>query len=101
MKMEECQNDPKFRMAFVENDINNFNDIIQNITNFIYHNKSMISILEEIKKNIKLQDLEVNIIEKQLNELRKTNETSLEQKNELKILVGIYEKFLSFKNNKK
>lgn len=101
MKMEECHNDPKFRVAFVEEHIRGLNSIIDNNSNAIYHNESSISILEEIKQVIELQEFEVDVVNEHLNALRTVNKDLLKQKDRLKIMIDIYEKFLLFKNNKK
>lgn len=101
MKMEECHNDPKFRVAFVEEHIRGLNSIMDNNNNAIYHNESSISILEEIKQTIELQESEIDVVNEHLNALRTVNKDLSKQKDRLKIMVDIYEKFLSFKSNKK
>jgi hypothetical protein len=94
MKMEECINDPKFRQAFVEEQNKILKNIIFSDNNIIYHNDALISILEEIKSILQLEDKELEILEEQLNELKNMNLELYKQKNRIDTMVSTYNKYL-------
>jgi len=99
MKMEDCDNDPKFRVALVEGQIESLNDLINNNTNAIRYNQSSIVILKEIEQNIELDEESLTILNENLNEINTFNKDLDIQRNRFKIMIDIYEKYLKFKNN--
>lgn len=100
MEMEECYNDPQFRIEFIKEYVKALNSVISSNNNAIYYNKSSISILEEIKKVVILNEEETNIINENLISLENDNKNLNKQKDKLKTMSSICEKFLAYKKIK-
>jgi len=94
MKLEDCNKDPKFRQAFIENEIRMFNDIISGINISIRHSNDYISMLDEMIDILELNEQELGALNEELSTLNK-NILSLEkQKNTFGVIINIYNKYL-------
>ncbi|MFA7144751.1 MAG: hypothetical protein WC088_05780 [Candidatus Izemoplasmatales bacterium] len=100
MKMEECYNDPQFRIEFIKEYVKALRSIIDNNNNAIYYNKSSISILEEIKNSVVLTEEENIVINENLSSLENDSKDLNKQKDKLKTMSSICEKFLTYKKIK-
>lgn len=95
--MEECYNDPQFRVEFIKEYVKALGSVMDSNNNAIYYNKSSISILEEIKNSIALDEEEAAIISENLSSLENDNKNLNKQKDKLKTMSLICEKFLDYK----
>jgi hypothetical protein len=97
MKIEECIDDPQFRVAFVEHEVSGLQEVINGNKNILYHNEGKLSILEQIKKNILLDNEELNVINEHLDAVKFVSSDIKKQNNRLNIMINIYNKFLNKK----
>ena len=97
MKFEECNKDPKFRQAFIENEIRIFNDIVSGTNIAIRHNNDYISMLEEMINILELNEKEIETLNEELSKLNENTLSFQKQVNKIGIMVNIYNKYLDKK----
>jgi len=102
MRIEDCINDPEFRVAFVEKEIEALKEIIEGNKNVYYYNEAKISIYKQMVDTLKFEDKDFNIMDEHLKTLVTVNEDISKQKDRFLNMISMYEKFLvCIKNSKK
>lgn len=97
MKFEECNKDPKFRQAFIENNIRLLKNIISGTNNAIRHNDDYASILEEMIDTLELNEKELEVLKKELCDLKENTLDLYKQINNFDIMINIYNKYIDKK----
>jgi hypothetical protein len=102
MNIEDCIDDPNFREAFVEKEIEALNEIIEGNNNVHYYNEAKISIFNQMLKEQMLEGEELTVVNEHLSTLINVNNDLIKQKERFISMINAYANFLEYiKNNKK